>query len=889
MSELKEQLQRTLGDNYTLERELGGGGMSRVFVAEETSLGRKVVVKVLPPDLAAAVNLERFRREIQLAAKLQHPHIVPVLAAGVSEGLPYYTMPFIEGESLRARMAKRGELPVHDAAKILRDVLSALSYAHDHGVVHRDIKPDNILLTGPHAVVADFGVAKALSASTNPGSSLTSLGVALGTPAYMSPEQAAADPNTDHRADLYAVGAVAYEMLTGQQVFSARSPQAMLAAHATETPEPIQKRRATVPPALASLIMRSLEKHAADRPQSAGEMLAELEAAITPSGATTPHTGMMPARKVAASPRSRWMAVGGAALLLLLGFSSWYWYGHRVAAATSPSGSPVAEDSTPSLAVLPFENLGKPDDAYFADGMTEEISSRLGTLSGLRVIGRQSVRGYANSDKPLSQIGKELGVTYVLAGSVRWDRSTPGHSLVRVSPALLRVRDGTQIWSTPYEDEMTGVFKIQSKVAEQVADALQVQLDRREQQALAAKPTTNVDAYDYYLRAQSLLAVEGSGTGFLRVVPLFEKAVELDPQFADAWAGLASAHLQAYWFRGDPTERRLTLAKQAIDRLVALQPDGVSTHNVLGEYYYHGRLDYGRALSEFAKAQALSPNDAQASWLKALVERRQGRWREAAEDSRRAVAVDPRNAQYLIQLSSTLYFMRDYAGAEKVAHGAIAIQPDRLAGYAVLALAQIASGHPDSALATLREASQRVQGEELAYGLTSFPWPVFQDARLLRIVNQTTLPENPDDRLNYLYGRMFTAMYRKDSARRTADADAILALGSRALSGTFSDADVIGMFALAHAAKGEREKALSEVRKLAVMMPVSRDAIRGASALQGLAYLAVYVGDVDLAVNTLRQLLQIPAGQVSTAQLRIDPWFDGIRNDPRFQALLTGR
>ena len=310
MVDLRDQLQHTLGDNYTIERELGGGGMSLVFVAEEISLGRKVVVKVLIPELAASVNVERFRREIQLAAKLQHPHIVPVLTAGVSEGLPFYTMPFIEGESLRAKLARSGELPVQEAAKILRDVLSALSYAHERGVVHRDIKPDNVLLTANHAVVTDFGLAKALSASTNPGSSLTSVGVTLGTPAYMSPEQAAADPGTDYRTDIYSVGAMAYEMLTGQLVFSARSPQAMLAAQAIEKPEAVDKKRPSVPPALSSLIMRALEKRPADRPQSAAEMLGALEAAVTPSGATVPGS----TRSAGASLRSKRSVMASALL-----------------------------------------------------------------------------------------------------------------------------------------------------------------------------------------------------------------------------------------------------------------------------------------------------------------------------------------------------------------------------------------------------------------------------------------------------------------------------------------------------------------------------------------------------------------------------------------------
>ncbi|MEP7066397.1 MAG: protein kinase [Gemmatimonadota bacterium] len=287
MSDLRERLQSTLSDAYRIERELGGGGMSHVFLAQETALGRNVVVKVLPPETAAGVNIERFRREIQLAASLQHPHIVPVLAAGQSGDILYYTMPLVEGESLRAKLAREGEMPVSDAVRVLRDVVDALAYAHARSVVHRDIKPDNVLITGGHAVVTDFGVAKAMSASSG-SSSLTSLGVALGTPAYMSPEQAAADPHVDHRADLYAVGAMAYEMLCGRPPFSGMSPQQVLAAHVTLPPAPLNSQRASVPPALNSLVMRCLEKKPADRVQTAAEMLTQLQAMATPSGGMPP-------------------------------------------------------------------------------------------------------------------------------------------------------------------------------------------------------------------------------------------------------------------------------------------------------------------------------------------------------------------------------------------------------------------------------------------------------------------------------------------------------------------------------------------------------------------------------------------------------------------------
>jgi len=861
--------------------------MSRVFVAEEISLGRKVVVKVLPPDLAATVNVERFRREIQLAAKLQHPHIVPVLAAGISDGLPYYTMPLIEGESLRVRLARSGELPVQEAARILRDVLSALSYAHAHGVVHRDIKPDNVLLTDHHAVVADFGVAKALSAATNPGSSLTSLGVALGTPAYMSPEQAAADPTTDHRADLYAVGAMAYEMLTGHQVFSARSPQAMLAAHAVEKPEPIDKRRPSVPPALSSLIMRSLEKHAADRPQSAGEMLAELEAAVTPSGATTPHVGAIkPRRSDKSERRGVVMAVGSALVLLTLASSSWYWYDHK-----TPAAAAVVADTTPSLAVLPFENLGQADDAYFADGMTEEISSRLGTLAGLRLIGRQSAKSYANTSKPVAQIGKELGVAYLLTGTVRWDRSRAGRNLVKVSPALLRASDGAQVWSEPYQDEVTGVFEIQGKVAGRVAQALKLHLTEGQEKTLKSRPTNNLEAYDSYLRSKALEAATYNPSEFLRAIALYQRAVALDPGFAEAYALLARAHLSVYWFRGDPSGRRLELAKAAIDRALAIDPKLPAAHIALADYYYHGKLDYRRALEAIETAQRLAPNDPEAMDTKGRVERRQNRWNEAISDMRRASELDPRNTVFLLDLCETQVLTRNYDDAQKTCGRLIAIEPEKWHGYFhVSRTAVLRSGDVKSGLSVLKEAQKYMGAEEIGAGLISEEtraiWPAVLSPELARYMQATAVSVQEAQRLGYFTSRLMLAVYQGNASVMRQFADSIITYVPRSLRGNFFDSEMHASLSLAYAAKGDRAKTLDEGRQAMAIVPLERDALRGAANLLLIAEAEVLVGAKDEAFTTLRQLLSIPS-EMSSAWLRVDPWFESLRQDPRFKQLVS--
>ena len=329
MRDLAQRLQHILGDGYKITDELGAGGMSRVFVARQIELGRDVVVKVLPPELGVGLNIDRFRLEIQVAARLQHPHIVPLLSAGAKDGLLYYTMPRIEGETLRSRILRSGELPVGETIRILRDIADALEYAHAHGVVHRDIKPENVLVSGHHALVTDFGVAKALSAATTQ-SNLTSSGVALGTPTYMSPEQASADPMTDHRTDIYALGVLGYELLAGRPPFSGATTQQVLAAQVTEPPVPISRHRANISPSLASLIMRCLEKKPADRFQTAEEVREQLEIAGTPSGGTVP----TPAVAAAGPPsglRKKTLIFAGVATLLLAGslIASRYFVGNR--------------------------------------------------------------------------------------------------------------------------------------------------------------------------------------------------------------------------------------------------------------------------------------------------------------------------------------------------------------------------------------------------------------------------------------------------------------------------------------------------------------------------------------------------------------------------------
>ncbi|HEU4525795.1 MAG TPA: serine/threonine-protein kinase, partial [Gemmatimonadales bacterium] len=416
MSPVPERLAAALADRYRLERELGQGGMAVVYLAEDGRHHRQVAVKVLRAELAGVLGPERFLREIETAARLRHPHILPLYDSGEAEGFLYYVMPLVEGESLRERLRREKQLPLDDALRIAREVADALSYAHAHGVVHRDIKPENILLESGHAVVADFGIARALSAAGN--ERLTETGLSLGTPTYMSPEQAAGSADVDGRSDLYSLGCVLYEMLAGDPPFTGPTAAQVIQQHITVEPRSITQLRPAVPAAVAEAINRALAKTPADRFNPVGQFADALgKRTESETAPTTVTVAGGPGRKFWTAARGVASAAGAA---LIAAAAVWAF------SRGNPRPPPASVSQAPRIVVLPFTNLGRPEDEYFADGVTEEVTTRIGATPGLGVIARSSAETYRKSEKPIRQIGQELGVAYVLEGTVRWQRASEG-------------------------------------------------------------------------------------------------------------------------------------------------------------------------------------------------------------------------------------------------------------------------------------------------------------------------------------------------------------------------------------------------------------------------------------------------------------------------------
>ncbi|HVF40696.1 MAG TPA: protein kinase [Gemmatimonadaceae bacterium] len=676
MTDLIETLKRALGDAYTFQRELVGGGMSRVFVAHDRTLDRLVAVKVLSGEVAADVKAERFRLEIQLAAKLQHPHIVPLLASGEVEGKPYFTMPFIEGESLRGRLAREGELPISDAIRTLRQIASALSYAHRQGVVHRDIKPDNVLLTDEFALVTDFGVAKALSASTETARGhITTSGVAIGTPSYMSPEQAAADPAIDHRADIYAFGIVAYEVFTGSPPFQGRSPQAILAAHAVQTPEPIENRRSGIPPAVVDLVMRCLAKRPADRPQNATELLQVFDA--VGSSASIGTVARLPTP--ATSGRRKWILAGvAAAAVAAIGFF--------IAKGISTENTGASADLS-SVAVLPLVNVGgSQTDEYFSDGMTDELANALSKLPGLRVASRTSAYAFKGRRTDVGEIGRKLKVQAVLDGSVR--RS--GDRL-RVHAQLVNVSDGLSLWSEVYERQTSDVFEVQDDIAKSIADALKLKLGRRAQQfASDARGTSNLGAYDRYIRGRYLWNSRGA-ENLRKAIAHFDEAIKQDAAFARAHAARAIAFALLPEYTDTPPPNVSDLAREAADRALKLDPTLAEAYTALGLVGVHD-WRYPDAETAYRKALELDPRYATAHQWYGEFLYHTGRADSAIAQIRIARDLDPLAPIIPAALGYALMMLRRYDDAIAELKRGIELAPALGLHHALLGQAYLMKG-----------------------------------------------------------------------------------------------------------------------------------------------------------------------------------------------------
>ncbi|UCG88303.1 MAG: protein kinase, partial [Gemmatimonadota bacterium] len=537
MADILDRLRRALADRYQIERELGSGGMATVYLAEDVKLHRKVAVKVLRPELAAALGPDRFVQEIDIAARLTHPHILGLHDCGEAEGFLYYVMPYVEGQSLREKLAKERELPIAEAVRILRDVVDALSEAHDHGVVHRDIKPDNVLLTKHHALVTDFGVAKAVSEATS-AHDLTTEGVALGTPAYMSPEQAAADSHIDHRADIYAVGVVAYELLTGRPPFLGTTPQMILSAHMTDTPEPVTKYRESVPPALEQLVMKCLEKKAADRWQTAEELLPQLEALATPSGGITP-TGTMPVDRVA---KRRWTMAGAAmaaaaVVILVIG-----------AALLAPRWSGAAINRNRVL-VVEFEDesgleetkaLGGMAQAYIIQSLSEAgFAEVVDPLTALAVSQNVAAAGMAEQRGDILALADEAAAGTIVSGSY-YAAGDSVHIQTRISDA----RDGRLLETVgPNVGSIGGLPELVARLGQEVVAALAPLLDRDLRSWEPRVLPAAYEAYEaYHEGLEAYLREELPEAG-----RHFERAAAADPTFSRATLWAAQSYVILGW------------------------------------------------------------------------------------------------------------------------------------------------------------------------------------------------------------------------------------------------------------------------------------------------------------------------------------------------------
>ena len=668
-----------VADRYQVGRELGRGGMACVYLARDVKHGRDVAIKVIRPELAVTLGHERFLREIEIAARLRHPNIVPLYDSGEVGGSLYFVMPYEEGESLRARLDRVGRLSVDDALGVLRDVARALAYAHEHGVVHRDVKPDNVMLSGGAAVVTDFGIAKAVSAALGDvaGTTLTQTGSGIGTPAYMAPEQATGDPATDHRADIYSFGCLGYELFTGKPPFHGLSKHEIIAGHITTVPRPVEELRPELPPSMAALIARCLEKDPDRRPQSSRDALKVIDGAASTGGVTPPP------ERIAPPPKAHrvWQAglMLGAALLAAAGL-----YLSRSSRAPAPV----------TLTVLPFGNTNADSTLnYVADGLAEEVATALARVPGIQVTSRSAARAYRGQlGVDVSEAGARLRAEYVLTAIVRQDREN-----WILSADLARAADAASIWADNFHlrpDQQAGA-------AEQIATSLVAAMRARFPRTIGAVPvvastqhTTNGEAYRLYLRGQEKLNRRAQSVR--EAADLFRRSIQLDARFASAYSGLSLALALHPYFQGVPAkeirEELLSVARRALE----LDPTLAQPHIALG---LAARFDHrwDAATVELETAIRLDGHSVEARVQYARHLLQLGRTADARTQLRAAETEDPTSALVLGYIAYTYYLEGRLDSALVESTRALDNDPANLTTILFGAMIRLGAGRPGEA------------------------------------------------------------------------------------------------------------------------------------------------------------------------------------------------
>ena len=883
MTDRHDELQKGLGNQYTLEREIGRGGMATVWLARDVKHQRPVALKVLLPELAQSLGPERFRREITTVARLQHPHILSVHDSGEAGGQLWFTMPYVRGESLRERLRRENRLTVDEALRITREAAQALAYAHAEGVVHRDIKPENILISRDGStLVADFGVARALGSDQDDGDHLTQTGSAIGTPTYMSPEQATGQKEVDGRADQYALAAVCYEMLVGEPPFTGHNVASLMAARFSTPVPDAQQKRIEVTPRVAAALKKALALQPGDRFPDMAEFVRALTG--SPSGFTPVTTQTVTTTTFPRPRRGILMAAAAIVALAIIGIM----LGTR-AKGGSPGVAAAAPSGITRLAVLPFENLGDSADAYFADGLSDAVRGKLAAVHGMQVTARTSSVQYRASSKPPKQVGQELGVDYLLTGTVTWARGPGGASRVQVNPELVQVSTGSTRWQQPFDAALTDVFKVQADIAGKVAAALDVALGTSDRTEIVERPTENLAAYDAFLKGEAVsqgLSVNDPAS--LRAASgYYRQAVALDSNFALAWARLARAHSLLYTFAAS-TPAEMSNAQDALSRAQALAPDRPSTLLALGQFSGYVKGNWKAAAEAYEKGLQLAPGQTDLLSAAARAELSLGQWDQSMAHLEQAQRLDPRSVVTVDNMTRALVFLRRWSEARSAADRGLAVAPATSQVILWKALAYLGEGDLAGAQRVLQEAERVLDPATLAVFFSTYHdlvWVI--DPPRQALVLAAPLAAFDNDKGSWALARAEIYWLRGDSALARAWGDSAAAAFDLQSKGAPEEAQLHALKGVSLAYAGRKAEAIRAAEHGVALQPLSRDAYNSPYVMHQLARVYVITGEKAQAVEQLDQLLHIPY-ILSPQRLRIDPNFTPLRGYPGFERLLTG-